>query len=506
MNSLEIQKYGGTSMADAAALIQSASVVVRNIEPGKAILVINSAMSDVTSQVQKTMRAAVREGITEEEFQRRKMTKGGLTSQSTEANYWEVFRAIEERRHNLIDGVVETKEASRLHQMVKNRTSEAKNYLHSMVNLKFMHPGYFDWISANMGEGSDAPIFHAHLQAAGVNAVYYDAADTIVTDGKFGDANPLIGSIRDKIKSNLFSDLKKGKVVVIGGYYGANRNGDIMTFSRGGSDLTATVMGHALVPFFDSIGVYLYKADVAGVMSADPKIVQNPHIIPHMLYEEAAALTAMGGKVIHPRAVNHAVRSGRSGRMPFPIFVKSTAEPDLPGTFIDNRELPEDDPIKAISLIKNAVRLTVKGWGMDKPGIMNNITRTLAQIGIDIDFISQPHSKLALDLAFQFEGKEAELEETIRGVLSEGIKANDIDSVDAKRVGVIGVIGKGLSDPLTLRRIIDGMDGEFPELKKPNAYKLTTGEYEASILADLPEGKSQALVRSLHDSLFVYKS
>lgn len=493
-------------MADAAALMQSASVVAKNLEPGKAILVVNSAMNEVTSQVQRTMRAAVRRGITEEEFRRRTIDEGELGDKSREANYWEVFRAIEERRHKLIDGVVESKEAGRLHQMVQDRVLEAKNYLHSMVNLKFLHPGYFDWISAYMGEGSDAPIFHAHLQAAGIDAVYYDASNIIVTDGEFGNANPLIGSIRDKIKANLFSDLNKGRVVVMDGYYGADRDGNITTFSRGGSDLTATVMGHALVPFFDSIGVYLYKADVAGVMSADPKIVQNPHIIPHMLYEEAAALTAMGGKVIHPRAVNHAVRSGRSGRTPFPILVKSTIEPDLPGTLIDNRELPGDNPIKAISLIKNAVRLTVEGWGMDKPGIMNNITRALAQRGIDIDFISQPHSKLALDLAFQFEGKEDELKEAIREVLSEGIKVNDIDTVGVKRVGVIGVIGKGLSDPLTLRRIIDGMDGEFSELKKPNAYKLTTGEYEASIIVNLPEERSQALVRSIHDCVFAGNS
>lgn len=221
-----------------------------------------------------------------------------------------------------------------------------------------------------------------------------------------------------------------------------------------------------------------------------------------MLYEEAAALTAIGGKVIHPKAVHQAVRSGSSKRPPFPIYVKSTLNPSSPGTIIDNLERRKDDPIKAVSLIQNAVRLTVTGWGMDRPGIMKGITEVLTQRGIDIDLISQPYSKLALDLVFQFTDKETQLEEAIRDILSGGIKNSDIDAVNITRVGVIGVIGKGISHPSILSRVINGLNGSFSELEKPNSYKLTTGEYEASILADLAEERLEDLARSIHHSLF----
>ncbi len=370
------------------------------------------------------------------------------------------------------------------------------------MTLKALSPLHAGWISAKLGEGLIAPIATAHLQRAGVDARYHDADSVLVTDGHYGNANPLIKSTRENIMVTLVPDLNQERVVVMGGYYGADRDGRLTTFSRGGSDLSATTMGHVLTPFFNPVSVTLYKADVAGVLSADPKVVENPHIIPHLLYEEAAALTAIGGKVIHPKAVHQAVRSGSSKRPPFLIYVKSTLDPDSPGTVIDNLGREEDDPIKAVSLIKDAVRLTVTGWGMDRPGIMKGITEVLAQRGIDIDLISQPYSKLALDLIFQFTDKETQLEEAIRGILSGGIKNSDIDAVNITRVGVIGVIGKGISHPSILSRVIEGMNGSFPELEKPNSYKLTTGEYEASILANLPEGRLKDLARSIHHSVF----
>ncbi len=489
MKCLEIQKYGGTSMADAAAIQQSGSVVANSHEAGKTILVVASAMSGVTDQLSSAVQSAV---------------KGAHAKSllgSSGSKHEDTFRNIAQRTHELIDNVVESAKTGRLHQMVDDRIAEAGGYIETMMEFKLLSP-MLDWICARLGEGFAAPIFSAHLQGAGVDARYYDADTVFVTDSNYGNANPRINSTRDKIKDTLVRDLNKGRVVVMGGYYGADKDGILTTFSRGGSDLSATAMGHILTPLFNPVSVYLYKADVAGVMSADPGIVVSPHVIAHMLYEEAAALTAMGGNVIHPKAVHQAVRSGGSKRLPFPIYVKSTIDPHSAGTMIDNQERPEDDPIKAISLIKDAVTLEIRGWGMDRPGIMRKISEPLALGNIDIDFISQPHSKLALMLAFQYGGKEADLEGLIREGLKNEIKANDVDMVRVKRVGVIGVIGRGISNPLILGRVIDGMNGNFPELKEPNAYRLTTGEFEASILVDLSEERLKELVQSIHDSVF----
>ncbi len=466
-------------MADAAALMQSASVVANSREPGKAILVVTSAMSGVTSQLQKAVAQSIYAG-----------------------DYANLIREIGIRHNEFIDQVVETKKAGPLHQRVESYLDKATAYIQAMVTLHSISALHSDWISS-LGERLVAPIFAAHLQDCGLDAAYYSATGVIVTDDNFGNAKPLLNKTKGKIyRGDLIKTLEAGQTVVMGGYYGARTDREITVFSRGGSDLSATFMGHALVPFFDPIAVYLYKADVGGVLSADPKIVHNAHIVPHMLYEEAAALAAIGGNVIHPKAVQEAVRSGSSKRSPIPIHIKSTLDPDFSGTLIDNKENPEDKPVKAISLIRNAVRLDVGGWGMNRPGIMSRITGTLASRGIDIDLINQAYSKLGLNLAFQYAGEEIDLENAIKEGLADEIKGNDVDMVMAMRVGVIGVIGKGLSDPRILGRVVAGMDGGFPELRRPNAYELTTGEFEASILADLPEERLKQLAQSIHDSVF----
>lgn len=484
---LEGQKYGGTSMANTEVMRQSGSVVIKSQENGNGIFVVVSAMSGVTTQLGDVMIAAVEP----------EKAKPGA-----ETDYQKVVKTNAVRHHVLIDENVDPSQADPLHQMVDSWSSEAIGYIDAMVKLRTLSPRYFDWVRALLGEGFVAPIFQKYLWCNGVDTVYYDAALIMVTDGKFGNARPLISSTRERIKYNLAQDLNAGKTVVTGGYYGTGKDGMITTFTRGGGDLTVLSLGHILSRFFNVRGVSLYKADVAGVMSADPKLVNNPHIVPHMIYGEAAALTAIGGSVIHPLAIHHAVRSGSSSRDPFPIYVKSTGHPESAGTVIDHEIRQGDTPIKAISLIRDAIRLTVKGWGMDRPGIMEKITAALAGHGIDIAFISQPHSKLALDLAFQSETSVADFEKGIKEVLGGEMKSNDITTVNAKRVGVIGVIGAGLSDPSNLRKVLDGMDGNFPELKRPDAFKLTTGEYEASILIDLPEERQKELVQSIHDSVF----
>lgn len=488
MPALEIQKFGGTSMADAAAVKQSASVVLnRSMEEG-ATLVVVSAMSGVTTHLQR----AIDMGL-------------GLR----EGNYRKTFEIIGNRYDELIDQLVETRQSGPLHQLVEEQLGISSKRIDSMRDLESRSARWCDWI-LSVGERLMAPIFAAHLQASGLDVKYYDASGIITTDGNYGNANPNLKKTRGNVYQKMLEDLRAGKIGVMGGYYGGGVDGNITVFSRGGSDLSATFMGSTLGtfigksvgPFFDPIEVHLYKADVAGVLSANPRIVNEAHLVPHMRFEEAAALAAIGGNIIHPKAVHQAVGSEVSKLRPFPIHIRSTLDPESAGTIIDYRDDPNDNPIKAVSVINSAVRLTVSGWGMDRPGIMKGITGVLSEMGVDIDMIGQPYSKLSLDLAFQHDGNEQELEETVKRALNREITQGDIDIVETSRVGIVGVIGKGLSDPYNLRRVIDGMNGDFPELRESDANQLIPGKFEVSIRVDLPQERLYDLVRSIHHSVF----
>lgn len=511
---LEIDKLGGTSVD---GMQQSGRVIAGNREPGKALLVITSARSGVTSSLQDTIRVAVKRGVTEEGFSRtttEEMAKyRELYDEPDVPNYWIVLKENAQQCHVHIDENVDPTEAGPLHKMVKDRTIEAMGDFTTMARAKTLFEPLRDRHCALLGEGITGPTVAAHLRCCGIDAVHYEVAQIMVTDSHFGNASPIITGIRERSReSGLLANLNVGRVVTTGGYYGSDKDGRITTLSRGGSDRSATAIGQALTVWFDSIAVCLYKADkdIAGVMSADPKFVDGAHVLEHMLFEEAGGYTAMGGKVIHPKAVHHAVWSGSSKRPPFPIYVKSTVRPELPGTLIDNQVRPDDPPIQAISVMMNSIRVGIGGWGMDKPGIARKFFGVLAERGIDIDAIIQSTSKLSLDAAFQFGKKvgiERECEEImrrLREVLKAEIAANDVDKdIVVEPTQLIGIVGRGCQSPESKIKVYKGML-DFPELKKPGAYKMVDGrQYDFSILVNLPDEKRvKALAQSIHDSVF----
>lgn len=117
--------------------------------------------------------------------------------------------------------------------------------------------------------------------------------------------------------------LENVEYAVIPGFYGTNQNGEITTFSRGGSDITGALVARA-------VGADIYEnwTDVDGFLTADPRIVDDPEIIDYLSYRELRELAYMGAEVLHPESI-FPVRS-----VGIPINIKNTFNPSYPGTMI----------------------------------------------------------------------------------------------------------------------------------------------------------------------------
>ncbi|MEM3185470.1 MAG: hypothetical protein QXQ39_02160 [Conexivisphaerales archaeon] len=156
---------------------------------------------------------------------------------------------------------------------------------------------YADILS--MGERTSVKVFSSALKSLGVNVKPFDPSDDnfpIITDGNLLNAKVDLEETRKRCESFILPWLKKG-IVVIPGFVG--RNGDKVTLlGRGGSDITATVLGNCL----NAQEVILVK-DSAGVMSADPAVVRNAEQIGVISIEEMYALAHGGAKVIRPEAL-----------------------------------------------------------------------------------------------------------------------------------------------------------------------------------------------------------
>src|SRR5258705_7597102 len=156
----------------------------------------------------------------------------------------------------------------------------------------------------------------------------------------FGNASDDVARPERAVRKTLGRLLARGVVAVVPGFIGAPPDGRITTLGRGGSDLTATLLARAL----RSREVSLWK-DVAGVLTADPRVVPDARVVPQLHVREAAELAYYGAKVLHPPALIPLVKPSIAVR------IRPFADPTSNGTEISQRRTLRAYPEKAISAI-----------------------------------------------------------------------------------------------------------------------------------------------------------
>ena len=173
-------------------------------------------------------------------------------------------------------------------------------------------------ILMSCGEVISAVILANTLRSRGHESIVYTGGQAgIITDDNFSNARILQVNPKNVLKS-----LEDGIIPIITGFQGVTENGDITTLGRGGSDVTASILGEALEA--EMVEIY---TDVDGVMTADPKIVPDAKVMDTIFYNEVFQMAEYGANVLHPRAVEIAMRSN------IPIVIRNTVS-DLDGTLI----------------------------------------------------------------------------------------------------------------------------------------------------------------------------
>ena len=170
---------------------------------------------------------------------------------------------------------------------------------------------------------------------------------------------------------------------IVTGFIASTDQNETTTLGRGGSDLTASLLGAAL----DVNRIELWT-DVNGVLTVDPGKVRNFIPIDHMTYEEAMELSHFGAKVIYPPTIQPALTKK------IPILIKNTLNPDFKGTFISKKQSISRNPVRGISSIDDITLIRVQGSGMiGAVGIAERIFSSLAKKKINIILITQASSE-----------------------------------------------------------------------------------------------------------------
>ncbi|MDR3599664.1 MAG: aspartate kinase [Desulfosporosinus sp.] len=238
------------------------------------------------------------------------------------------------------------------------------------------------------GEVISGTILVSTLNSLGFEGILFTGGQAgIITDKEFGDARIV------RVEPNaILEQLAKGKIVVVAGFQGMTEDGQITTLGRGGSDTTASALGVALEA--EAIDIY---TDVEGIMTADPRIVEDARTIDNVTYNEICQLAYLGAKVIHPRAVEIAMQRN------IPLRIKSTFS-DALGTLVTNMhpdrgvgtDITTDRIVTGIAHTPNVTQLRVlTGDFQDKQLTDKRIFKAMALADISVDFISvQPEAVL----------------------------------------------------------------------------------------------------------------
>lgn len=225
------------------------------------------------------------------------------------------------------------------------------------------------------GEQVTVGLVSMGLMQEGLKAKSYTGAQVkIITDSAFTKARIL--SIDEQ---NIRADLANGYVVVVAGFQGIDKEGNITTLGRGGSDTTGVAIAAAL--HADECQIY---TDVDGVYTTDPRVVPEARRLKTITFEEMLEMASLGSKVLQIRAVEFA------GKYKVKLRVLSSFEEEGDGTLItfEEDEKMEQAIISGIAFNRDEAKITVRGVP-DKPGIAYQILGPISEANVDVDMIIQ---------------------------------------------------------------------------------------------------------------------
>ncbi len=407
-----VHKFGGASLADAAAIGQVVAIVRRS-RPEPAVVVV-SAMAGATDALLAVASHAV----------------GG-----DEPRVAELIAALRAKYARVARAVVPPGRArTALLAYITGQVDELVALASGLRLLRDLSPRTSDFIVAR-GERLSAHLVTAALLARGLPARYVDATAIVRTDAHYGHASPDYDRTDRAARRVLRPLLARRIIPVVPGFLGASPEDDITTLGRGGSDLTATLLARAL----GASRVSLWK-DVPGLLTADPRIVPDARVIPALHTREAAELAYYGAKVLHPRAL--IPLAGRK----IPLYVRPFADPASAGTEVSERVAAAQLPVKALSAATHQALVTVAGNGMlGVPGIAARTFAALQQRRISVSLISQASSEHSICFSVP-DPAARDARTALLHEFRDEIERREIDGVEVRHgVATVAVVGLGMA-------------------------------------------------------------
>ena len=458
---IAIHKFGGAALAGASAIAHVGALLAEPSDERRVVVV--SALQSVTDSLLRAVHSA---------------TDGNSGEADT------IARELTERHASVAHAVVTGKERGPVERELALLAEALTDNLAALAPPHTDRAQRRDAVLAH-GERAAAQIVSGMLRASGTPSVVIDATRLIETDGRHGNAAPDFARSEVATRSVLLPQLDEDVIVVVPGYIGNGPDGQVVTLGRGGSDLTATVLGRAL----SARNVTLWK-DVAGVMTADPRLVPGARVVPFLDVREASELAYYGAKVLHPRTLMPLLGGTTLRLRPF-------ADLAAHGTSIIAGRSVKGAPVRAISGMPDQAMITVSGSGMlGIPGVAARVFGALAHAHVSVSLISQASSEQSI--CFTIPGNRAdEITAYLRDDLREELARHEIEDITVQSgLTTIAVVGSGMAHMPGIAARVFGAVADA----SVNVIAIAQGATERNISFVVDDRQGGDAVRAVHSA------
>jgi bifunctional aspartokinase / homoserine dehydrogenase 1 len=457
---LQVWKFGGASLADAAAIDRAAALIASHDGP---LVVVASALAGITDLLLGGAQEAA--------------------AGTADAGAARAATFLQRHRQAVKALVPSGTKRRRLLARIEEAAKQYRDLCGAVAVLGHLEPRTTDLL-VSRGERMSAALLAEALAGHRRRAAYVDATEVVVTDGQHGGAAADLPATTRSARRLLTPLVQRRVVPVVPGYIGRAPDGSVATLGRGGSDLTATLLARAL-----GAGQVVLWKDVPGILTADPRVVPDARLLSRLHHREAAEVAHYGAKVLHPRALIPIAGTR------VVLHVRSFLDPTSPGTEVSAQRPLEGYPVKAIAIVHGQAIVTVAGKGM--VGVHGIAARTFTAVDaerLSVSTIFQASSESSIGFTIP-ESEAARGVRAVRAAFKDELASGVIDNVSARPgIAVVAVVGDGMAGaPGIAARVFSALAA-----RSINVVAIAQGSSERNISFAIDAGEAPEAVRAVH--------
>ncbi|UGB31382.1 aspartate kinase [Metabacillus sp. B2-18] len=449
---MKVVKFGGSSLASGEQLKKVLDIVVS--DPERKVVVVSAPGKRYSDDIKVTDLLI-------------ECAEKHLANENADS----VFQTIIERYESIV------KELSISSDIINTISGDLKNLLDGD---KSKPDSYLDAVKAS-GEDNNAKLIAAYFQHTGLNAQYVNPKDAgLLVSDEPGNAQVLPESYE-----NLYKLREREGIIVFPGFFGYSKTGEVLTFSRSGSDITGSILANGI-----KADLYENFTDVDAVYSVNPNIVQNPKEISELTYREMRELSYAGFSVFHDEALIPAFRAG------IPVNVKNTNNPSAPGTKIVNERSNTNGPVIGIASDKGFCSIYVSKYLMNREiGFGRKLLQILEDYGLTYEHVPSGIDDVTVIL------RQGQMDEVLEEKITERIMTElHADEVIIEHdLVLIMVVGEGMRHNVgTTARASKALADAGVNIEMINQ-----GSSEVSMMFGVKQPQEKRAVQALYNEFFI---